>query len=215
MASSALRADARRLYELEEALPALSPRAQANRALGIAARVAKAEEYERVSRELEELGERLIREGVGAKLKNGPLAYTCVLKPDVVRALDGFFASPEGRAFLDGMAALGLDPPGALGAEAVPRPAVPADGDPFAGRTVVLTGSFHDRKRRDLAQALQARGAKVASSVSAATDLLVVGENPGADKTAAARRFGTPTMDEPGLRAALGLPPLVVQKSLF
>ena len=214
LASSALVADARRLYELEERLPALSPRSRENRDLGIAARVAKAEEYERVSRELEELGERLVREGVGAKLKNGPLAYTCVVKPEAVRALDGFFGSDAGRAFLAGMEKLGIDPAGDFGAEKRERPE-PKDGDPFAGRTIVITGTFHDLKRRDLAQKLQDRGAKVASSVTGATDLLAIGDSPGADKTAAARKFGTPTMDEKSLREALGLPPVVEQASLF
>ena len=214
LASSALVADARRLYELEERLPSLSPRAKENRDLGIAARVAKAEEYERVTRELEELGERLVREGVGAKLKNGPFAYTCVVKPEAVRALDGFFGSDAGRDFLAGMEKLGVDPAGGAGAERRERPE-PKDGDPFAGRTVVVTGTFHDLKRRDLTQKLQDRGAKVASSVTGATDLLAIGDNPGADKTAAARKFGTPTMDEKTLREALGLPPVVEQASLF
>ena len=176
--------------------------------------MAKAEEYERVSRELEELGERLVREGVGARLKNGPLAYTCVVKPEAVRALDGFFGSEAGRAFLAGMERLGIDPKGEFGAERRERPE-PRDGDPFAGRTVVITGTFHDLKRRDLTQKLQDRGAKVASSVTGATDLLAIGDNPGADKTAAARKYGTATMDESALRAALGLPAAVVQQSLF
>ena len=176
--------------------------------------VAKAEEHERVSREIEELGERLLREGVGAKLKNGPLAYTCVIKPEAVRALDGFFGSEAGRTFLADMEKLGVNPEGDFGRDRAERPA-PAEGDPFAGRTVVITGTFHDLKRRDLTQLLQDRGAKVTSSVSKTTDLLAVGDGPGADKTAAARRFGTPTMDEAALRAALGLPPVVMQDSLF
>ena len=101
-----------------------------------------------------------------------------------------------------------------FGAEKRERPE-PKDGDPFAGRTIVITGTFHDLKRRDLAQRLQDRGAKVASSVTGATDLLAIGDSPGADKTAAARKFGTPTMDEAALRSALGLPAAVVQDSLF
>ncbi|MBQ6104168.1 MAG: hypothetical protein IJL06_10925, partial [Kiritimatiellae bacterium] len=214
LASSALVADARRLYELEEKLPTLSPRSKENRELGLAARVAKAEEYESVSREIEELGERLVREGVGAKLKNGPFAYTCVVKPEAVRALDGFFGSDAGRAFLDGMEKLGIDPAGDFGAEKRERP-VPSDGDPFAGRTIVVTGTFHDLKRKELERMLSDRGAKTTGSVSKATDLLLVGKNPGADKTAAARQFGTPVMEEAELRKLLSLPPVIEQGSLF
>ena len=132
-----------------------------------------------------------------------------------------FVASPKemgGKAAFEAeivrrMDALGINPAGAK-KDAAPAP-VPAEGDPFAGRTVVVTGTFHDLKRRDLEKALAARGAKVTGSVSGATSLLVVGANPGADKTAAARRFGTPTMDEKALREALGLPPVVEQASLF
>ena len=146
-----------------------------------------------------------------------PLSWRSNVKPEhnkAVRALDGFFGSEAGRTFLADMEKLGVNPEGDFGRDRAERPA-PAEGDPFAGRTVVITGTFHDLKRRDLTQLLQDRGAKVTSSVSKTTDLLAVGDGPGADKTAAARRFGTPTMDEAALRAALGLPPVVVQDSLF
>ena len=48
-----------------------------------------------------------------------------------------------------------------------------------------------------------------------ATRACEFGDNPGADKTAAARKYGTATMDESALRAALGLPAAVIQQSLF
>lgn len=211
--SSALLADARRLYDLLDRLPDLSPRSAANRALGLSARVAAAEQYEQACREVEELGKKLVADGVGTKLKSGDLAYSCVIKPEAVRALDGFFASGPGREFLADMDRLGINPVGSR--RAAVREIVAADGDPFAGKTVVITGTFHELKRRDLQQKLQARGAKVSSSVSKATALLILGDNPGADKTAAAREFGTPKMDETQLRKELNLPPVIVQDSLF
>lgn len=214
LAGSELVRRAARLYELEEELPKHAPGSRAVRALGLSERVAEAERYERLSRELETLGEGLVFDGVGSKLKSGgPLAYTCALKPEVVRALRGWFGSEDGKRFLERMDALGIDPPGSK-KDAAPVPAA-AEGDPFAGRTVVVTGTFHDLKRRDLEKALADRGAKVTGSVSGATGLLVVGSNPGADKTAAAARFGTPKMDEAALREALGLPPAVEQMALF
>lgn len=214
LADSDLLRRAARLYELEEELPKHAPGSRAVRALDLSERVAEAELYEKISRELETLGESLVFDGVGSKLKSGgPLAYTCALKPETVRALRGWLASDDGRAFLARMEELGIDPPGGK-KDAAPAPA-PAEGDPFAGRTVVVTGTFHDLKRRDLEKALADRGAKVTGSVSGATHLLVVGANPGADKTAAAARFGTPKMDEAALREALGLPPAVEQMALF
>ena len=214
LADSELLRRAARLYELEDELPKHAPGSRAVRALGLAERVAEGELYEKLSRELETLGESLVSDGLGSKLKSGgPFAYTCVLKPEVVRALRGWLGSEDGRAFLARMDALGIDPPGAK-KDAAPA-AAPAEGDPFAGRTVVVTGTFHDLKRRDLEKALVDRGAKVTGSVSGSTDLLVVGSNPSADKTAAAARHGTAKMDEAALREALGLPPAVEQMALF
>ncbi len=213
LVSSGVVAYACRLYELEELLPTLSPRSKEIRALGISARVAAAEKFEAVSREIEELGDRLVREGLGSKLKSGPLAYTCVIKPEAARSLCGFFKSDAGEAFKSGMARLGINPAG--GAAKVSVEAFADGSDAFSGKTVVITGTFHDLKRRDIQEKLMARGAKVASSVSAATNLLIIGDNPGSDKTSAAREHGTPRMDETELRKALGLPAAIVQESLF
>ena len=217
LASSAVVADALRLYGLQERIPALSPNARANRALGIAARVARAEEHAALCDEAEKLGEELVRRGVGTRLKGGgPLAYSCVVKPEAARALRAYFDSDDGRAFLASTAALGIDPEGGAG-KGVPRAAREgADpADPFAGRTVVVTGTFHDLKRKDVEARLVSRGARLSSSVSGATDLLVMGEKPGPDKTRAARERGLPTMDEAALRTVLGLPPAVAQDTLF
>ena len=213
LAHSSLLADARRLYAIQEELPRCSPRSQAVRAMDIEDRLAATERHEALSKELDELGRRLVADGTGQRLKTGPLAYSCVLKPEAVRALDGFFASEGGREFLADMERLGINPKGGKSADA-PAESVPQDG-PFAGKTVVVTGSFHDVKRPELTKLLQGKGAKVVSSVSRATDLVVAGENPGADKLSAAAEYGTAVMREKEAREALGLPALVVQASLF
>ena len=215
LARSELVADALRLYDLQGRLPSLSPNSRANRELGLAARVANAEEYERVSRETEELGESLIRRGFGGRLKSGGVAsYTCVIKPEAAHALHDYFESDDGLYFLSAMERLGINPVGGLGREMDVPDSIQKDG-PFAARTVVITGTFHDIKRKELEHMLVERGAKVVGSVSRSTGLLVIGKNPGADKTAAAREFGTMTMDETELREALGLPPVVEQGTLF
>ena len=46
-------------------------------------------------------------------------------------------------------------------------------------KTIVITGTFSSFSRNQLKEELIKRGAKVASSVSTNTDLLMVGENPG------------------------------------
>ncbi len=237
LAHSEIVSAALRLHKLQDKLAELSPNSRANRALGLAARVANAEAYEKTLREAEELGERLVREGVGSRLKSGGAApYTCVIKPEAARALRGYFESEDGKTFMRGMEAMGINPVGGAaakgaatghaaesaqpdGATAVAASEAPPSeakaNDAFTGRTIVVTGTFHDLKRKELERMLLERGAKIVASVSKNTDMLVVGKNPGADKTAAARRFGTSLLDESALRAALGLPPVVEQGTLF
>ncbi len=57
---------------------------------------------------------------------------------------------------------------------------------PLAGKTVVLTGSLASMTRDEAKAHLISLGAKVASSVSKATDIVIVGENPGTKATKAA-----------------------------
>ena len=57
---------------------------------------------------------------------------------------------------------------------------------PVTGKTVVLTGSLASMTRDEAKAHLISLGAKVASSVSKATDIVIVGENPGSKSTKAA-----------------------------
>ena len=212
LADSKVLADARRLYAIQEELPKCSPRSQAVRAMDIDERVAAVERHEALQRELEELGQRMVAEGTGVRLRSASTAYSCLVKPEALRALDGFFGSEAGRELLADMERLGINPVG----ERKDGQAVAPKTGPFAGKTVVITGSFQGLRRQELSRLLQDNGAKVVSSVSRSTDILVVGQNPGADKTGAADQFGTRTMPEKELREILGLAaPPTVQDSLF
>jgi DNA ligase (NAD+) len=73
---------------------------------------------------------------------------------------------------------------------------------PLEGRTVVLTGTLAGRSRDQAREQLEARGAKVAGSVSKRTDYVVAGEDAGS-KLAKARELGVPVLDEAGLDALL------------
>ncbi len=77
-----------------------------------------------------------------------------------------------------------------------------AGGSPFAGRTVVLTGTLSTLSREALAEKLEALGARVTGSVSKKTSLVIAGENPGS-KLARARELGIETWDEERLLEAL------------
>ncbi|WP_275554140.1 NAD-dependent DNA ligase LigA [Mixta sp. Marseille-Q2659] len=67
--------------------------------------------------------------------------------------------------------------------------------NPFAGKTVVLTGSLSIMSRDDAKERLTALGAKVSGSVSKKTDLVIAGEAAGS-KLAKAQELGIEVIDE-------------------
>ncbi|WP_345828823.1 NAD-dependent DNA ligase LigA [Pantoea sp. BRR-3P] len=74
---------------------------------------------------------------------------------------------------------------------------------PFAGKTVVLTGSLSVMNRDDAKERLIALGAKVSGSVSKKTDLLIAGEAAGS-KLAKAQELGISVIDEAEMIRLLG-----------
>jgi DNA ligase (NAD+) len=102
--------------------------------------------------------------------------------------------SDAGRQTLDSLAEVGVDLTSREYREAA---AAPADS-PFAGKTIVLTGSLESFTRDDLKDRLEALGAKVTGSVSKKTDLVIAGESPGS-KLDKARQLGVEVWDEAAL----------------
>ncbi|CNH04850.1 NAD-dependent DNA ligase LigA [Yersinia pekkanenii] len=74
---------------------------------------------------------------------------------------------------------------------------------PFAGKTVVLTGSLTVLSRDDAKDRLTALGAKVSGSVSKKTDLVIAGEAAGS-KLAKAQELGITVIDEAEMIRLLG-----------
>lgn len=83
-----------------------------------------------------------------------------------------------------------------------PEPAA-AVGDAFAGETVVFTGTLEAMSRFEAKAAVQARGGKVASSVSGKTTVLVVGGKPGS-KAKKAEELGVTVLLEEAFLERLG-----------
>ena len=67
--------------------------------------------------------------------------------------------------------------------------------NPFFGKTVVATGKLLNYTRDGIQTRLLQLGAKPASSVSKATDYLIVGENAGS-KLSKAQQLGVTTLTE-------------------
>jgi len=95
-----------------------------------------------------------------------------------------FFESPGNQDVLDRL----LD-------HVDPQPHEAEGGDAFAGETIVFTGSLPTSTRDEATEAIEREGGSVTSSVSGATDLLVVGENPGTRKREAAEENDVETID--------------------
>src|SRR5262245_9054820 len=69
--------------------------------------------------------------------------------------------------------------PAAAKPAAAAKPKAPAGDNPFEGKTVVVTDTMQTIDRKEISARLDELGAKVTDSVSAKTDLLIVGEKAG------------------------------------
>ncbi|EPX86103.1 DNA ligase, NAD-dependent [Rubellimicrobium thermophilum DSM 16684] len=113
--------------------------------------------------------------------------------PAVALSLSDAFASPIERAAIERL----------IPHLTILPPARPAEASPLAGKTVVFTGTL-ERMTRDEAKArAQALGARVATSVSARTDLLVAGPGAGS-KRREAERLGVRVIGEDDWLALIG-----------
>ena len=111
--------------------------------------------------------------------------------PDRAEAIAEWFADEENRRLVEELRELGLT----FEAGEAERP---VEG-PLTGEAYVITGTLERFSREDAAAALEAKGAKVADSVSRKTTGLIVGESPGASKLTKAQRSGVPLLTEQDL----------------
>ena len=98
--------------------------------------------------------------------------------PVVASSVLDFFKSDNGKRIQSQLRQLGISPQGEIG-----EPDTRAEGKTLVGKTFVLTGTLQSISRNDAAECIRQRGGTVTNSVSSKTDFLVLGENPGNDKT--------------------------------
>jgi DNA ligase (NAD+) len=103
--------------------------------------------------------------------------------PEVATAIADFFDTEANQRLIDRLLAAGIEPTRA------------ERGDQLEGKTFVFTGSIDGYSRTEATEILERNGADVTSSVSSRTDVLVVGENPGATKQEDAEEHDVETMD--------------------
>jgi NAD-dependent DNA ligase len=84
-----------------------------------------------------------------------------------------------------------------------PAPAAAAGDNPFSGKKVVVTGTMKTMDRKEISARLAELGATVTDSVSAKTDLLIVGEKAGS-KLEKAESLGIAVMTEAEFIEAAG-----------
>jgi DNA ligase (NAD+) len=107
----------------------------------------------------------------------------------------GFFAEPHNRAVLDDLG-------GEITVLDYEGPAQRA-ASPLAGKTIVFTGALQSMSRSEAKARAEALGANVTSSVSAKTDYVVTGADPGSKATKAAA-LGVKLLEEADWLALAG-----------
>lgn len=122
---------------------------------------------------------------VGEQPGESYLRLSDVEGPVVADSLIDFFSEPHNLEELEKLIRLLL---------VVPLEAVRSDTE-IAGKTIVFTGTLQRMSRSEAKSVAERLGAKVASSVSAKTDLIVAGPGAGS-KLAEAQKHGIETIDE-------------------
>jgi DNA ligase (NAD+) len=123
--------------------------------------------------------------------------------PVVAGSVAAYFADPERGDRLAELARAGVEAERPrVRPAAAPGEAAPAAAGPFAGKTLVVTGSLAGFSRQEAEDAIREAGGHPAGSVSKKTDYLVAGENAGS-KLAKAAELGVPVLDEDAFRRLL------------
>jgi DNA ligase (NAD+) len=110
------------------------------------------------------------------------------------QALVSYLAEPRNREIIEKLRRGGVD---------LTEPQAPAADGPFAGTTVVITGTLPTLSRKQAQQLIEEAGGRVTGSVTGATDYLLVGEDAGS-KLARARELGVQELHEDDLLSRLG-----------
>lgn len=110
----------------------------------------------------------------------------------MAEAIEAWANNEENRRLIERLKKKGIDPKFKTGSGRL------------KGKTVVLTGSLESMTRDEAKEAVISEGGKASGSVSANTDFLVTGKNPGGTKTSDAEKHGVQQIHEKQFLKKLG-----------
>ncbi len=190
LADSEVLRDIRDLGAKESERAEISPRSRKNPPKDETDKAKREQRDTELKAEIAAIESRLEAGGLRVKLVEvGPVAAASVLD---------FFASPAGKRILKRIRELGITPErrallGTSGDAAATGRAML--GAPFAGKTIVLTGTLPTLTREEATAKIEALGGKVSGSVSKKTDFVLAGEEAGS-KLTKAQELGVKILDE-------------------
>jgi DNA ligase (NAD+) len=114
--------------------------------------------------------------------------------PKIADSIVDYFAIDRNRRLIEKLKAAGVKMGG---------PVREARTGVLSGKTFAITGTLPSLSREQAKVLIEAHGGKVTGGVSAKTDYLVSGADPGAAKAAVAQKVGIPVIDEGALRALI------------
>jgi len=149
----------------------------------------------------EEAAQRLLAASFGAKSKRKnekEAGIVTEVGPVVAKSVLDYFNSEEGRKLLRRMKELDIHPQSQ-------KSAAPKNGQPFSGKTFVLTGTLPSMTREAAGARIEALGGKVTGSVSKNTDYVLAGAEAGS-KLDKALELGVKVLDEAEFLRMCGQP---------
>lgn len=190
LADSAVLCDILALGTKETERAEISPRSRKNPPKNEAEKTAREKRDAELKTEIAVLEARLDQGGLKARLPEvGPVAAASVLN---------YFVSEAGGKVLARIRELGIKPENDL-----PAATAVAAAGPFAGKTVVLTGTLPTLSREQATAMIEAAGGKTSGSVSKKTDFVLAGAEAGS-KLTKAQELGVRILDEAEFRKMLG-----------
>ena len=200
IADSPLLRDVIALDKARADIQSSSPRSQANKDKSDLHKLQLATRQSEAAAQAEDIGARLIASGFAAPSKKSggtPADAVVLVGPVSAQACLDWFASPLGQKTMARLAELGISPRGG-------KPV--ASDSPFAGKTVVVTGSLELMSRNEAQEKIRAVGGNVGSSVSKKTHFVVAGPGAGS-KLEDAQKHNIPVLTEQQFLEMLGNPP--------